>query len=246
MTRRARNAPALLDPVRGADCWVDTVDHPTGTAIGQRECGLPRPPDPPLLATSGTGSPDPVTSGRGIHMLGHMGDETTQTLQVRPWWDPELAVAGFPPNSLYFETYWLPILGPASTLALRELSRGLVEEPGGYEIDPVWLARRLGVGRSRSANGPVARAIDRLCYFGLVRTDTVANALEVRTHAPVLPRHLFRHLPPDLRKSHGRHTGASAGQPAGPTTAPALRPTGSGADQHTPGRRPVRPATTQR
>jgi hypothetical protein len=174
-------------------------------------------------------------------MFGAMGDETTQMLQVHPWWDPELAVGGFPPNSLYFETYWLPILGPAATLALRELCRGLGEEPGGYEIDPVWLARRLGVGRSRSANGPVARAIDRLCRFGLARIQTGTGVLEVRTHAPVLPRHLFGRLPPDLRKSHVRHAGDSPGGPD--AESPARRTSGLGTDQRTPGRRPLRPAS---
>jgi len=66
-----------------------------------------------------------VTGERSARILGHMGDDTAQMLKIRPWWDPQLAVGGHPPRSLYFETYWLPVLGPAATLALRDLTRRL-------------------------------------------------------------------------------------------------------------------------
>ena len=144
---------------------------------------------------------------------------------VRPWWDPELAVGGFPPGSVYFETYWLPVLGPSATLALRLLSRGLADSPSGYEVDILSLSRRLGLGRSRSRNGPAARAVQRLCHFGLARRT---EALEVRTHVPVLPAHLAKRLPVELRAGHRDASQAQIRLPATPPGRPRRTPHPSG------------------
>src|SRR4051794_13467885 len=37
-------------------------------------------------------------------------------------WTDAAVTAGFAPTSLYVETYWLPILGPSATWALRRLA----------------------------------------------------------------------------------------------------------------------------
>ncbi len=122
------------------------------------------------------------------------GENEAVTITVRPWWDPRLAIEGHDVLGGYAEQYWLPVLGPAATLAHRSFVRALRDAPEGFDMDRADLARRLGLGRRSGAHGPTARAVDRLCYFGLARDGEV---LEVRTHLPSLPPHLHRRLPRD-------------------------------------------------
>jgi len=121
-------------------------------------------------------------------------------LSVTPWWDPELALSGFDPLGAYVERYWLPILGPASTLTLRRLVRGLADNPSGFSVSVEELARGLGIGTALSRNSPAPRAIERLTYFGMARH--VGGSLAVRTHVPAVGQHLVRRLPAALRDTH--------------------------------------------
>jgi hypothetical protein len=47
-------------------------------------------------------------------------------IPVVAWHDPLAASVGFDPLDIYVETYWLPILGPSTTWALRRISTWLM------------------------------------------------------------------------------------------------------------------------
>ena len=138
-------------------------------------------------------------------------------LSITPWWDPELALSGFDPLGAYVERFWLPILGPASTLMLRGLARGLADNPTGFSVAVDDLARSLGIGTARSRNAPAPRSIERLTYFGMIRH--VGGSLAVRTHVPAVGPHLVRRLPDALRHTHPawllRHGNADGPPPPG-------------------------------
>ncbi len=123
-------------------------------------------------------------------------------LEVSPWWDPALAVDGHSPLEQYAEQYWLPILGPAALLALRYGARGFRSHPGGFRVTHSDFARSLGLGNRRGANAPAVRCLDRLAYFGHARIDDTGpecTRIQMRTHVPDLPGHLWRRLPKGLR-----------------------------------------------
>ena len=49
---------------------------------------------------------------------------TEPTLMVVPWHDPVVDPVGFDVRSTYVELFWLNILGPSATWALRRLVHG--------------------------------------------------------------------------------------------------------------------------
>ncbi len=121
-------------------------------------------------------------------------------LTVRPLVDPRLDARGHDPRSTYVETFWLPIVGPSTVLALRYLARVLEEEPHGTAVDLDIMSRSLGLGRHRSKNSGLTRTLRRLCQFGLGRSDGVT--LLVRRRVPNLAHHHVRRLPERLREAH--------------------------------------------
>ncbi|MCB1271057.1 MAG: hypothetical protein M9942_06980 [Microthrixaceae bacterium] len=143
----------------------------------------------------------------------------SQTLLIRPWWEPELAVQGHDPLGEYAEVFWLPVLGPSALCALRWLCRRLVSAPEGFEVPHREFARSLGLGSRSGANSPSVRCLERLGYFHLVRSlepgsgpmaspgggpasargPVDSRCFGVRTHLPELPRHLERRLPRSMR-----------------------------------------------
>ena len=56
----------------------------------------------------------PASDSGVVHRLG-----------VLPWHDPSVEADGFDPRSPYVETFWLPLLGPSTTLLLRRTKPNL-------------------------------------------------------------------------------------------------------------------------
>lgn len=129
-------------------------------------------------------------------------------LEVVAWDDPLVEQLGHPARSAYVETYWLPIIGPASTWAMRRLTAWLDAEPAGYTIELSELARELGLGTGTGRNAPVVRTLARLVGFGLAAPTGGALAVR-RAMAPLTTRQACR-LPTTLAAQHERE-GRSAG-----------------------------------
>ena len=158
----------------------------TGYASDNREDVGLAPPDDGSTRAPATALPTRRSGDEALHLL--------------PWWESELALAGHLPTDPYVERFWLPVMGPAATLALRRIAADLRRRPTGYSVGVADLARSLGLGRGTGRNAPVARAIDRLGHFGLARRT--GGGVMVRTHVPDLPEHLSRRLPRWLREEH--------------------------------------------
>ena len=109
---------------------------------------------------------------------------------------------GFDPHGRYVETYWLPVLGPASVVAFRRLNARLDARPSGLAFDLGDLAHSLGLGRSTARNSPIVRTLHRLEQFGLARVDHGTYA--VRRTAPALTRRQADRLPAHLIGEHRR------------------------------------------
>jgi|GEM_PF-943523 len=123
------------------------------------------------------------------------------TLVIRPWWDPDLAVAGFDPRSSYVERYWLGVLGPSVVFLLRRLTRGLEEHPAGFQITLADTSRAIGLGGGIGGQAPINRTIDRACMFTTMRRGST-NELQVRAHLPQLNHRQLSRLPLAVRNSH--------------------------------------------
>ena len=118
------------------------------------------------------------------------------------WHDPALT-SGFDPAGNYVETYWLPLLGPSSTWALRRIAVWLADatESGLWlPVEP--FARSLGLGAPACRNAPARRAISRLVDFRLACIDHDRDVLAVRTLIPALTERAVDHLPGHLRMQH--------------------------------------------
>ena len=123
-------------------------------------------------------------------------------IPVVAWHDPVVA-HGFDPAGRYVETYWLPLLGPSSTWALRRIAGWLADAPDSglwLPLDP--LARSLGLGAPTARNAPVRRALSRLVDFRLAYVDYDRDVLAVRTLIPALSERAVEHLPGHLRLQH--------------------------------------------
>ena len=132
----------------------------------------------------------------------HTADEAPPScLVVRPWWDPDLAVAGFDPRSTYVERYWLGVLGPSVVFLLRRLTRGLEEHPSGFQITLADTSRAIGLGGGIGRQAPINRTIDRACMFTTMRRVS-ATELQVRAHLPQLNQRQLSRLPLAVRNSH--------------------------------------------
>lgn len=122
-------------------------------------------------------------------------------LHIRPQSDDITDALGHDPRSMYVERFWLPVLGPSTTLLLRLLAALLDEHPLGCSIDIEETARSLGLGERSGRHGPFLRSISRAIDFDMIRV-TQARTLSVRRFMPTLsPRHLSR-LPDSLRSAH--------------------------------------------
>lgn len=121
-------------------------------------------------------------------------------LTVRPWPDPVIDAAGYDPRSTYVETFWAGVLGPSTLLLLRRIAARLDADPAGFALDPATWAAELGL-RYPGKGSPFARAVGRLCHFGLA-TAVDPTTLLVRRHVPPLARRHLLRLPPSLQEAH--------------------------------------------
>lgn len=123
-------------------------------------------------------------------------------LEVVPWDDPLVEQLGHPARSAYVETYWLSVIGPASTWAIRRLSALLDASPTGYKLSLSELGRELGLSGGTGRSSPVVRTFARLVAFGLA--TPVGDALAVRRALAPLTCGQAARLPASLASQHDR------------------------------------------
>lgn len=115
--------------------------------------------------------------------------------------DPVVQAAGFHARTEYVERYWLPVLGPSATFALRVLTERL--DDGIHRVPLAELARELGLGNGTSRTSPVVHTLARLVSFHLADVQW-NDTLTVRRYVPPLSsRHRIR-LPQHLQARHAR------------------------------------------
>ena len=122
------------------------------------------------------------------------------TVMVVPWHDPIVEAVGFDVRSQYVELFWLNVLGPTATWALRRLVTGLDRYPLGYEMDLGETASMLGLAYSTGTSNSFSKALQRCVLFGV--SQQVPGGLAVRRKVPpVAGRHLAR-MPDALQAMH--------------------------------------------
>lgn len=113
-------------------------------------------------------------------------------------WEAPLGANGWAPASRYVETFWLPLIGPSATWALRYINYPLAVRPT-FTVPLSTMATSLGIGHGFK-NSAVVRAVARLVTFGLARIE--GDVLAVRSEIPTISaRHIGR-LPPHLVTLH--------------------------------------------
>jgi hypothetical protein len=136
--------------------------------------------------------------GMPLAPLAFTSDEPT--VMVVPWHDPIVDAVGFEARSQYVELFWLNVLGPTATWALRRLVTGLDRYPLGYEMDLGETAQMLGLAYGIGTSNSFARALQRCVLFGV--SQPVPGGLAVRRKVPpVAGRHLAR-MPNALQAMH--------------------------------------------
>ena len=118
---------------------------------------------------------------------------------------------GHAPRSVYVETYWLPILGPSATWAMRRLTAWLEAEPDGYDVPLADLSRELGLGPGTGRNAILTRTLSRLVAFAMA--TPLGDALAVRRMMPPLTRRQLRMLPASLAARYDADVGSNAVEP---------------------------------
>jgi hypothetical protein len=122
-------------------------------------------------------------------------------IDVIAYRDPLIERLGHPVESAYVEKYWLGILGPSATWALRRLAGWLETRPDGFPLPQAPLARELGLSGNLGRHSPGVRTLARLVLFDFA-TITPDERLAVRLAVPPLPaRHIAR-LPGHLALQH--------------------------------------------
>lgn len=124
-------------------------------------------------------------------------------LRIEPYCDPVGDPLGHDPRSTYVERFWLPVLGPSTTLLLRLLVNRLDRHPTGCTIDVTETARELGLGERPGRHGPFLRSVSRAIDFDMARS-LGPGSVAIRQRLPTLSaRHLAR-LPDSLQIEHAR------------------------------------------
>jgi hypothetical protein len=137
-----------------------------------------------------------------------------ESITVDAWTDPLVDAMGFDARSDYVERFWLPVLGPCTTLLLRRLADALEGGPRPLTLDVDELAHQLGVGIRSGPTAPLRRSLTRLERFGLARVASGGHGiLEVRRALPPLARAQVARLPEELRAAHEAHAAAEAARP---------------------------------
>jgi hypothetical protein len=135
-----------------------------------------------------------------MHHAQHSFAPSEPTLMVVPWHDPVVDPSGHDVRSLYVELFWLNVLGPSATWALRRLVTGLDRYPLGYEVDLDETANELGLSYSSATSNTFVRALQRCILFGVAQP--IPDGLAVRRRLPLVSlRHLSR-MPEGLQRRH--------------------------------------------
>ncbi len=125
----------------------------------------------------------------------------TDRIRISSWSDPLLDQHGHDARSAYVEQFWLPILGPTTTLFLRHVAHRLDESPDGFDLPLVDTAGSLGLGLAGGRNTPFLRAIARAAKFKLAR-HVGHDTLAVHPRIPPLTRVQLERLPDHVRDQH--------------------------------------------
>ncbi len=136
----------------------------------------------------------------------------TDVIHVTSWSDPVLERHGHDARSTYVEHFWLPILGPTTTLFLRHVAHRFDPAPEGFDLVLPDTARSLGLGQAGGRNTPFLRAVARAAKFRLVRLvghDTLA----VHQRLPPLTRTQLDRLPPSVQAIHQEWIAEAQRQP---------------------------------
>lgn len=104
------------------------------------------------------------------------------------------------PRSGYVETFWLPVLGPSTTLLVRRLAERFDASPTGFELDSAAMGVDLGLGSKVSGRSGIVRTLDRCVTFKLA--EFRGDILHVRRRLPTLSLRQTRKLSPRLRELH--------------------------------------------
>lgn len=128
-------------------------------------------------------------------------DLPTTHLHVSVWHDPVVDAVGHDPRSPYVERFWLPLLGPSTTLLVRRLAAELEAQPEGFDLPLDDTALALGLGLRGGTTGPFYRAIARTAQFHLTKAMGPAS-LMVRTKLQTLTHRQTTRLPEALRAEH--------------------------------------------
>ncbi|MFM8627093.1 MAG: hypothetical protein ACKOCC_09150 [Actinomycetota bacterium] len=123
-------------------------------------------------------------------------------MHIEPWVDPVVEGLGHPTESLYCETFWLPVLGPTAMWLTRMLARDLETNPGGFDTDAASIAARLGISWSTTKPSTLSRALARCEMFGACRTSADGSTIAVRRALAPLPRRHLARMPAILRDHH--------------------------------------------
>lgn len=125
-----------------------------------------------------------------------------ERLGVLPWVEsgPDRRRQGEDPRSAYVETFWLPILGPSTTLLLRRLADDFDAAPDGFDIDCASMAREIGLSTRLDRRAPFVRTIERSVKFNMTQLD--GEVLYVRRRLPRLRPSQVERLSDRLRALH--------------------------------------------
>lgn len=125
----------------------------------------------------------------------------TDHLHVTPLSDPVFDLLGHDLRSIYVERFWLPILGPTTTLLLRRLAAELEDHPEGFDLPLLDTASALGLGNKGGRNAPFLRAIARATKFKVTQAAG-PGGLAVRRRIAPLNRVQAERLPAPIREEH--------------------------------------------
>lgn len=120
---------------------------------------------------------------------------------VTAWRDSVVDRIGYRPDSLYTETFWLPLVGPTSLWVMRRMARWLDDSPDGYAMPLQPLAREVGLTGEAKPSSPVVRSLVRLTHFRFLAVQ--GDVLACRCVLPPLSRGNVARLPGHLQAQHG-------------------------------------------
>lgn len=138
----------------------------------------------------------------------------TDQLHITPLHDPVVDLLGHDLRSTYVERFWLPILGPTTTLLLRRMATDFDDHPAGFDLPLLDTAAALGLGHKGGRNSPFLRALERATTFKIAE-PAGQDALAVRRRVAPLTRTQVDRLPAPLRDEHAAWTARAERRPDG-------------------------------